>query len=178
MHSRFSESDHSFHLGPPIVGTLAAALAVSACTIPGDQPAEPVAPPTIVGDAVVPPVDVPLASWPADNQFVVPVQVGDPRQPFQWAVFIDSDVATSEAPFILGTQHAPDGGLSLIAFPLTAPVAAQPCPHHITFAVANSFSSSFTSKDLNTGNSVTWTYAPETGCPSQDDASSSLDSSP
>ncbi len=152
------------------IGTVASCIT----TPPPDLPDTPARRPNILRDSVVPPADAPLSAWPADDTFIVPVEVGD--QPFQWDLFIDYDPVGNNgapsAPYIFPqNQVASDGGVAIIAFPLSPPTGTT-CPHRIELLVARSFNPSFPHLPDSLGDdSVTWTYAPgggPGGCPEYD----------
>jgi hypothetical protein len=119
--------------------------------------------PTILDDAVDPPVDQLLFDWPAE--FTVPVELGDSSQALQVAVFVDDEgVAPVESQTF-------EGGNAIVTFQLAQP--ALPACHRIEFLVANGFASLIDGAALTTpdgvgGDSVTWFYMPgggPFGCP-------------
>src|SRR5258708_5782013 len=73
------------------LSAIAASLGVASCVIadpPAELPKTPVKRPTIVHQAVVPPITRDLTSWP--QEFIVPVDA-DPTADFEWNFFIDYD---------------------------------------------------------------------------------------
>jgi hypothetical protein len=135
--------------------------------------------------SVCPRADVPLVDWPADGNFIVPVEPGDPEHPldFLWDVFIDYDPSTgASASFIRPTQPSEivDGGI--VEVPFHADVPAAGFCHRVEFLVAHKFNpppGGITNGDRRLdhtpdsvgGDIVTWLYtagAPPGGCPVYD----------
>jgi len=136
---------------------------------PPDLPQQPTQRPTVEHDAVRPPEGL-LTEWPPDDQFYVPVEVGNPVD-FTYYVFVDYPAIPT--PFFMGSlMNPPDGGITLVDFTL-APPDSLICPHQIQFLVANGFSaiSPHTPNSIG-GDIVTWEYHPGSNgnaeCPSYD----------
>jgi hypothetical protein len=159
---------------------VAAALASSTACItapPPDLPQPPPHRPTILHDSVWPPPDQILASLPTSD-FVVPVELDDPNQSFEWEVFVDYDPLLSPSSAIFtAVPPSPDdvdGGIYTVDFPApSVPQAPDPgrC-HRIDFLVAHHFdSASPHTWDSIGGDNVTWIYNPggsPGGCPVYD----------
>ena len=162
-------------------------------TPPPDLPAPPLRRPTILHSSVCPPADVPLVDWPADANFIVPVEPGDPEHAldFEWAVFVDYDPSPtpirSDHGLKLLQQHpmsAVQGGIVLVDFPLMPPGTPPDLPglcHRVEFLVAHQFNSPsgtpvadnrlFHTPDSVGGDMVTWQYTAgglAEGCPEYD----------
>lgn len=169
-------------IGLVVAGCACAAVAFSTSTAcitapPPDLPTPPPHRPTILHESVVPPTDQILARLPTAG-FVVPVQLEDPNQSFEWEVFVDYDPVQSPNPAIftpvLPTPDTVDGGIYTVDFP--PPIVPQPpdpgrC-HRIDFLVAHHFdSASPHTWDSVGGDIVTWLYNPggsPGGCPVYD----------
>jgi hypothetical protein len=120
-------------------GCFAFALATtSACVTapPPELPQLAAQRPTILHDAVVPPTDQILAQLPED--FIVPVQLDDPDQSFEWDVFVDYNPCADPnscqpsppaiyPQLVQPTPGTLDGGVALISFPAaTASISSWP----------------------------------------------------
>jgi hypothetical protein len=155
-------------------------------TPPPDLLAPPPRRPTILHSSVCPPADVPLVEWPADGNFIVPVEPGDPEHPrdFSWDAFVDFDPSTGASPVFVGPYQptqAVDGGIIAVVFNVLPPPPAGFC-HRVEFLVAHAFNlptNGIASSDrrfVHTpdsvgGDIVTWLYtagAPPGGCPAYD----------
>jgi hypothetical protein len=155
---------------------LACGLAVGSCITapPPDLPLVQRPHPTIVHYAVQPP-EGPLFEWPTMlTQFVVPVEVDGPGEPFAYNVFVDfsgDQLSGDQSPRTGGSGpiNLPDGGITLVSFWFTPPETPIPCPHRIDFLVANKFDPmSPHTFDSAGGDIVTWWYYPDGGpggCP-------------
>ncbi len=154
-------------------GSVVTALALFACVI-ADPPAELPAPvlhhPTIVHGSVFPPTPV-LNTWPAT--FAIPVELLDPTQFFNYAMFVDYD-RIGNAGFNTSGSSAPgsdNARFRVVTFtPGKAPDSTE-C-HVVEFLVAVSFINEHT-PDPTTGggDSVSWLYNPTPGaggCPYYD----------
>jgi hypothetical protein len=157
--------------GIAMTATGVACLTVAPPALPEQGPVRP----TILHDAVVPTAGVPLAEWPVDNQFFVPVEVDAPDESFFYDVFIDYDPTTNSGNVIPPTPQPPspataDGGITVVSFMLDTP-DPRFC-HTIEFLVAHSFNqkSAHTPDSLG-GDIVTWFYTAgggPNGCPAYD----------
>jgi len=153
-------------------------LPLNACVTatPPDLPEPPLRRPTILHSAVVPPEDQPLAEWPSDGQFLVPVEVDAPNVGFYYDVFIDFDPITGSGMVIAPQPVAPDpdkldGGIQEVSFQIPTPPDPAFC-HRVEFLVANAFNArSPHTPDSIGGDVATWWYTagggPD-GCPSYD----------
>ena len=105
--------------------------------------------PTILHDAVVPPANAILAEMPLE--FVVPVELDDPEESFEWDVFVDYNPCADPTncqptpPSIYPQLVQPqadtvDGGVVLVSFPGIADLDDSLC-HRIDFLVAHQFDS-------------------------------------
>jgi hypothetical protein len=149
------------------VGLCAAVAAVTACITvpPPDLPDPPLLSPHIQRESVVPAMGD-LFAWPRDNTFIVPVEMDNPTETFLYRVFVDYDDVPAgtqlhkQPVWSGGGPNAPDGGVSLVTFPLDAP-ATPTCPHVIDFVVAHNFSPGSDRVWDNVGGEIgTWTYYP------------------
>jgi hypothetical protein len=147
---------------------------------PPEIPQLPLQRPTILHDAVVPPTNQILAQLP--TEFVVPVQLDDPDESFEWDVFVDynpcADPTSCQptAPTIYPQLVQPtpgtlDGGVSLVSFASFTDLDDTLC-HRIDFLVAHQFDpGSAHTWDSVGGDIVTWFYNPgggPNGCPIYD----------
>jgi hypothetical protein len=168
-------------IGLITAGCACAVVAFSSSTAcitapPPDLPTPPAHRPTILHESVVPPPDQILAQLPAE--FVVPIELEDPNQSFEWEVFVDYDPVQAPNPSIftpvLPTPDTVDGGIYTVDFP--PPIVPQlPDPgrcHRIDFLVAHHFNAaSQHTWDSVGGDIVTWLYNPggsPGGCPVYD----------
>jgi hypothetical protein len=157
---------------------LGSALAVcagglgAACVIADPAPEVPVPPlhrPTILHGSVVPPDTQILSEWPTATGFVVPVDLVDPSQPFQYAVFVDDLLRFNGS--ISPDPTLTDAGIRVVQVNLDPPTSPPDC-HRIEFIVARAFNGG----DLHTpdsvgGDTVVWFYNPNgdpAGCPTSD----------
>ena len=162
-----------------LVGTaasLAGAIgADSGCVTvpPSDVPTPAQHRPVILRASVVPPPDEVLTQWPADNTFLVPVELSAPEL-FYFNVFIDFDPYSNSGPALFGAV-APGTAVSDAGIPIASFVLKPPdgnlC-HRIEFIVAMGFnaSSSHTPNSLG-GDVVSWLYSAgggPNGCPLYD----------
>jgi hypothetical protein len=131
--------------------------------------------PIIVHDAVYPPPDQILAELP--TEFVVPIELDSPDQPFEWDVFVDFDPVNAPNPVlipatVLPTNATVDGGVVLQDFNLTAANLDPAFCHRIQFLVAHAFDqASAHTWDSIGGDIVSWVYNPgsnQAGCPEYD----------
>lgn len=126
--------------------------------------------PAILHDAVVP-AEGPLAKWPHDNTFLVPVELDVPNESFVYDVFVDY-VPPNQGLLIppSGPTTPPDGGISIVQFTLTPDDLPDPevCPHRIEFLVAHAFNGLLSkhTPDSFGGDIVTWEWP--SACPSYD----------
>ncbi len=165
------------------VASLAAALAVvvagvSGCLVvepPGDLPTTPVRRPTIRRSEASPVASFVLGAWP--ESFVVPVELVDASQTFQWRVFVDYDPEDRRVePAVFGAS-APNladrnGNIRLVRATVPAPTDNGRC-HVIEFLVAARFLGDLEGRTAHTpaapgGDSIVWFYSPGgdlAGCP-------------
>jgi len=155
---------------------VASGLAVASCITapPPELPSAPTQRPTILHDAVHPPAAL-LYEWPSDETFLVPVQLGVPSA-FYYNVFVDyspppAGDGLSYSGMGPGPANPPDGGISLVSFPLPEP-SAPICPHRIDFLVASGFNANSPHTWNSAGGDiVTWWFYPDGGagdCPPYD----------
>ena len=152
-----------------------AAVALAACILadaPPDQPHPPTRRPAIVHAAVTPPASRPFGD-PIPDEFVVPVQLSDPRVPFKWRLFIDYDPNTNPEGALAqtgtgaGTPTSAD--LQTVTFSVDREALQGSC-HTIEFVVALDFESTH-GADPAGADSVTWFYVPQgnlAGCSNYD----------
>jgi hypothetical protein len=162
-------------------GGLAVALVSStACVVapPPELPELPEERPTILHESLVPPSDQILVELP--GQFLVPVELVDSNQSFQWDVFVDynpcvgaSCPPTAPALYPTTVPAGPDtldGGVVIVPFSL-GPLDPSLC-HRIDFLVAHQFDpGSARTWDSVGGDIATWIYNPggqPNGCPIYD----------
>jgi len=144
---------------------MVALLMSTACIVapPPELAQLPAQRPTILHEAVVPPSDQILADA---GEFVVPVELADPNQSFEWDVFVDYDPClgascTPTAPalypqLVQPTPGTLDGGVAIVSFALTSPLDPALC-HRIDFLVAHQFDpGSPRTWDSVGGDIVTW----------------------
>ncbi|MGH7270998.1 MAG: hypothetical protein ACREJ3_11260 [Polyangiaceae bacterium] len=158
---------------------LGASLQAACVTAPPpDLPVAPKHRPTILHDSLVPPANTPIlqGTWPADDTFLVPIELDDPGESYCFQVFEDYE------PYAAGGQattpvrqacatpppSAIDGGITIVSFTLSPsdpPLDLGQC-HRVEIVVANTFRSVHT-PDAIGGDSVTWIFVPGTGpgCP-------------
>jgi hypothetical protein len=162
------------------VGCACAAIAAvtsTACITapPPDLPQPPAHRPTILHESVVPPPDQILAVLP--TEFVIPVQLDDPNQSFEWEIFVDYDPLQAPNPYYtLQVQPTPDtvdGGIITVDAPPPTDSQADPSRcHRIDFLVAHAFDPATPHTwDSIGGDIVTWIYNPgggPGGCPVYD----------
>ncbi|MGD0676718.1 MAG: hypothetical protein ABSC94_14990 [Polyangiaceae bacterium] len=158
-----------------LLGAVLGALAPACITT--DLPPEPISRPTILHDAVQPPADQILFSWPEFDSFSVPVEPGNPNDGFVWDVFVDFDInpAPANAGVVSPDSYSADGGVVIVSYFLSQPPATS-C-HRIDFLVAHAFASLSDGAPLDHtpsaigGDQVTWFYMPggsPDGCPAYD----------
>src|SRR5580704_4140269 len=156
---------------PALASAAGAAMASCITSPPADVPTIPVQGPTIVQDAVRPPVNESLTALPPGGAFLVPVRVSDPNKAITCRVFVDFDAGADDGTFATGAVAScpdtlpalGDGGLTLLSFTLTATSFADPTTcHAIQCLVADDFdaSSANASGEGLAIDSVTWQYAP------------------
>lgn len=144
---------------------LACGCALVACIIadpPPEQLHPPTRRPTIVHAAVSPPLSAPFGD-PIPDEFVVPVQLSDPRVPFKWRLFIDFDPITnpegSLAQTGTGAGTPTSADLQIVTFSVDRQALQGAC-HTIEFVVALDFESTH-GADPAGADSVTWRYEPQ-----------------
>lgn len=150
----------------------AASLIGAACIPepPTDLPESLRSRPTILRTSVVPSPSNVIGRWP--DSFIVPVEVGDPNEPFVYVAFIDYNAAT-----FTGRQFSPlsddrFGRVRTVEINLTEPSATR-C-HVVDVIVARSFDQDRTARRPDNppgGDIVSWFYSPGgtlQGCPSPD----------
>jgi hypothetical protein len=120
------------------LGLAASTIAIGCLTAPPPALQEANHRPTILPNET-PPVDVPLVFWPADDLFIVYVDV-DPGASFEWAAFEDYNPSVaSSIPFYKGSGAAlPGGGPVAVSFILGQPPNDGLC-HRIDLVVADMF---------------------------------------
>jgi hypothetical protein len=172
---------HAWIAGAAAV-VVACGLTAPACITapPPDLPQLPTRRPTVVNDAVQPPEGL-LPGWPSDNQFVVPVEMGNPS-PFVYNVFVDFPVnPVAKYSGSVTATVPPDGGIVPVRFPLDPPDPLI-CPHHVEFLVAHGFDpKSQHTFDGFGGDVATWEYFPGGSgdqCPSYDAGDGSVPDAP
>ncbi len=156
---------------------LAAAAGAACLTVtPPPLPAPDQLHPTILHDAVVPSAGTPLAEWPEDGTFIVPVEVEGPDESFFYDVFIDYDPVTNTGnvipPYLEeATPDTVDGGIMTVRFTIATPPDPRFC-HTVEFLVADGFDQrSLHTPDSFGGDIVTWFYTAgggPNGCPAYD----------
>ncbi|MBX3185406.1 MAG: hypothetical protein KF819_00260 [Labilithrix sp.] len=158
-----------------------ACVLMQACVLAepsGDLPRLPPTRPTIIRGSVVPSASLVLATFP--EVFIVPVELADPTQPFEYAAFIDYNAFTNAGMVVEPTQsfYEPSntqGRVRILNVPLTAPSELDRC-HVIEIVVALRLESNKSSQTAHTpaepgGDMVTWFYNPSGdpgGCPATD----------
>lgn len=175
----------TLRLGSLGLSTIVLGSVVSACILssPSDLPKLPDYPPSIVKNAVVPPADRPISTFP--SRFVVPVRLLDPTVTFEYRAYVDY---TSVA---LPTDRDQTHGL--VGFGVSQPgespdhdgvrdltISQLPAPdptrcHTIEILVAKRFvgrgNSDGHTPEPPGGDSVSWVYSPGgdlRGCPTFD----------
>jgi hypothetical protein len=167
-------------------GCLALALGTVSACVTAPPPALPqltTERPTILHEAVVPPTDQILSELP--SEFIVPVELEDPDESFEWDVFVDynpcaepSNCLQPTPPTIFPRLVPPspgtlDGGVTLVSFSSTYLTGLDPslC-HRIDFLVAQEFDPGLAyTWDSTGGDIVTWFFNPggnPNGCPVYD----------
>jgi hypothetical protein len=148
------------------------AIACAGCVTapPGDLPTAPARGPMILNSSVKPPLDELLAAWPAGDEFIVPVDLGDPGDGAEWQAFVDYGLVAKGTV----TGH---GGKVPIRFDVSVP--APPACHRVDFYVAHRFAVTESGELLRTPDSLgsdqaSWFYVPgggPDGCPEYDGGS-------
>lgn len=125
--------------------------------------------PTILHDAVQPPTTVILGALP--SEFVVPVELDDPSETFEWDFFVDYNPCANPASCqetqpvqgvhtVTPTPGTLDGGVVIVAFTPPTDLTTSQC-HRIDFLVAHTFDPrSAHTWDSVGGDIVTWFYNP------------------
>lgn len=161
-----------------VVAAALTASAASACLVvepPGDLPATPVLRPTIRRSEASPTASFVLGAWP--DSFLVPVELVDASQSFQWRVFVDYDPEDRRVePAVFGAS-APNladrnGNIRLVRASVPAPTDNGRC-HVVEFLVATRFLGDLEGRTAHTpappgGDSIVWFYSPGgdlSGCP-------------
>lgn len=149
----------------------------SACIIAEsatDLPQLPPMRPNVVRSSVVPPASAVLGRWP--SKFIVPVELVDPREPFEYSWFVDYDPVTGGG-FINATTSSfeegstTQGRIRTLDIPIADPKDNR-C-HVVEVIVALRFVSRTDPRLAHTpdepgGDSVTWFVSPSgdlSGCP-------------
>lgn len=143
-----------------------------------DLPETPSLPPRILHGSVVPSTSSVLGVFP--DKLIVPVELSDPTQSFQWAVFMDYNAVTGTrvvvpprtSPFEPGTT---EGRVRDVQIALTPPPDVDQC-HVLQVVVALRLTSSLEPRSAHTpqepgGDIATWFYSPGgdfRGCPPLD----------
>jgi hypothetical protein len=165
-------------LGAASAGLAVAMLVSTACVTapPPELPQQAVHRPTILRESVVPPAGLILPDLPLE--FIVPVELEDPSESFQWDVFIDYNACVdssctptqplSPVVTVTPTPGTLDGGVELVSF--SAPKGLDPSRcHTIDFLVAHQFLQGFPHQpDAVGGDIATWTYDPGGAIPCSD----------
>ena len=154
-------------------GCFAAAILTSTACITAPPPQLPEVAghrPTILHESVVPPTTLFLPALPLE--FVVPVQLDDPNESFQWDVFVDyipcSDPSTCQPaspktpPGVVTVNPTPgtlDGRVEVVHVSPPLGLSNSEC-HKIDFVVAHQFNSDSHTWDSVGGDIVTWIYDP------------------
>jgi hypothetical protein len=154
-----------------------AMLVATACITapPPELPQEVTHRPTILHESVVPPAGL----VPVDvlGEFVVPVELEDPNEAFQWDVFIDyndcADPSSCQptaplAPGVVTVTPTPgtlDGGVELVSFLVPPDLDPSRC-HTIDFLVAHRFETGLPRTwDPVGGDIATWIWDPAGSVP-------------
>lgn len=143
-----------------------------------DLPTVPALRPTILHGSVVPSTSSVLGVFP--DKLIVPVELSDPTQSFQWAVFMDYNPVTGTrivvpprtSSFEPGTT---DGRVRVVEIALTPPPDVDQC-HVLEVVVALRLTSIVEPRSAHTpqepgGDIATWFYSPGgdfRGCPPLD----------
>jgi len=160
---------------PVVAGGVAACIT----SPPPDLPELPLRGPRILEDGVRPVTDQYLTGLPADDKFVVPVEVTDTTRPIVGRVFVDFNPGPTNMPpttnYVRQAIAFPtlDGGVTNLSFSLSPANLGDPTACHIIeFIVAGSFDEMSGSSHTPTpgdnlgGDSVSWFYTPNgpNGC--------------
>jgi len=121
--------------------------------------------PTILHDSVVPSTNQILAQLPVDSVLLVPVEIDDPNESFEYRLFIDYQAADETSLVAEGQSSRPtsagSGPIVVLALSLDTNVAgarlSTPYCHRIEAMVGHGFSA-FHALDTVGGDSVTWLY--------------------
>jgi len=144
----------------------------------GELPRIPPTRPTIVRGSVVPSASMVLATFP--SEFIVPVELADPTQPFEYSAFIDYNSATGEGLVVPPTKSIFEPANTtertrILGVALSPPTDLGRC-HVVEIVVALRFESATTAQTAHTpaepgGDVVSWFYNPNgdlAGCPALD----------
>ncbi len=148
---------------------------------PGDLPRLPTTRPTIVRGSVVPSASSVLGTWPDEKDgFIVPVELADPKLPFEYAAFVDYNAFTGEGLQIEPTRSDFErsnttGRIRTLNVVLPPPSELDRC-HVVEVVVALRLESNTSPQTSHTpaepsGDIVTWFYNPSgdlRGCPTVD----------
>ncbi len=173
MHHRTLASALLFGATACLAGAIASSFACITAP-PPDLPTPRQHRPTILHSSVVPSPDEVLTQWPADNTFLVPVELEDTNAIFYYDAFVDYDPYANSKPIFLRvavpSATTYDGGITIVSFSLAAPDSVL-C-HRIEFLVAHQFNaSSEHTPDSIGGDLVSWLYSAgggPNGCPLYD----------
>jgi len=159
--------------GLAIVATSAAVVfaPVQACiTIPPpDLATPPPHPPVIDHAGVIPLQDTTLSTWPTpQTPLLIPIELFDPDESFEYAVFIDYDPSTTTQADVGPVLVRPpptvmDGGTYLLEIGTLPSAPLDGLCHRLEVDVARSFASVHTPDSVG-GDSVWWWYGAN-GCP-------------
>ena len=159
--------------GLAVVAASAAVLfaAVQACITvpPPDLATPPLHPPVIDHAGVIPLQDATLSTWPTpQTPLLIPIELFDPDESFEYAVFIDYDPSTTTAADVGPVLVRPpppvmDGGTYLLEVVTLPSAPLDGLCHKLEVDVARSFASVHVPDSLG-GDSVWWWYGPN-GCP-------------
>lgn len=144
----------------------------------GALPRPPAGRPTIVRGSVVPSASRVLTTFP--SQVIIPVELTDPTQPFEYAAFVDYNPVTGEGLVVPPTRSVFEpqnlqGRTRILQFGISAPSDVNRC-HVIEVVVALRLESDKSPQTAHTptepgGDILTWFYNPNgdlAGCPSND----------
>jgi len=163
-------------------------LAIGACIVlpPADPVSWPDTRPAILHGSVVPPADDILTQLPSDGTLLLPIELDDADESFQYELFVDYAAAgclsLSSCPSLVGqgafspSLTAKDGGIMVIGVSFDTDVAqvrlATPFCHRIEVVVGRTFAAVHVPASPG-GDSITWLYDADgtrQACPFEDAA--------
>jgi hypothetical protein len=154
------------------VGSAIALLVACLTDPPPDLPSGSTGRPEIIHDALSPYEGL-LTQWPADNEFVVPIELADPAELCAFSVYVDGALKFCSPSSCTGVV---DGGVVLLPMPALVPsIVLDPavvCPHTVRVTVARQFSQGVdvplcAVPDSAGGDTATWEFTPP-GCSTYD----------